>query len=82
LWIRDRVRAKLIGRAFFYDRAPSLVTGRLGQESGTLLKLVQFKALFASRIVIVVNKFLGDKSEGFSGFGGERDACRLGQGEI
>ena len=27
------------------------MTGRLGQESGTLLKLVQFKALFPSQIV-------------------------------
>ena len=45
---------KLVGRVrrlvFFYDRTPSLVTGRLGPESGTLLKLVQFKALFPSRI--------------------------------
>jgi len=45
---------RLIGGAFFYDRTPSLVIGRLGQESGTLLKLIQRKALFPSRIVIVV----------------------------
>ena len=31
-----RVR-RLIGGAFFYDRTPSLVIGRLGQESGALL---------------------------------------------
>jgi len=41
-----RVR-RLVGRAFFHDRT------FISQESGTLLKFVQFKALFP------------DKSEGF-----------------
>ena len=30
-------RVRLIGGAFFYDRTPSLVIGRLGHESGALL---------------------------------------------
>ena len=47
-----RVR-RLIGGAFFYDRTPSLVIGRLGQESGTFLKLIQLKALFPSRCGLV-----------------------------